>query len=97
MPDFKDFPRNRPETGPMQFGDDWRGYFFRGDNAMGHIVDLKVSLEIDKGMSDHTRKAIEDIVAELSRSNHHTPDRVQHMQPFTDAFVEDRGEIPDSA
>lgn len=23
----------RPETGPMQFGDDWPGVFVRGDNA----------------------------------------------------------------
>lgn len=23
----------RPETGPMQFGDDWPGVFIRGDNA----------------------------------------------------------------
>lgn len=24
----------RPETGPMQFGDDWPGIFIRGDNAL---------------------------------------------------------------
>lgn len=24
---------NRPETGPMQFGEDWPGIFIRGDNA----------------------------------------------------------------
>ena len=24
---------DRPETGPMQFGDDWPGLFMRGDNA----------------------------------------------------------------
>lgn len=29
------FPHNtRPETGPMQFGDDWPGVFIRGDNAL---------------------------------------------------------------
>jgi hypothetical protein len=26
----------RPETGPIQFGDDWPGIFIRGDNAMGY-------------------------------------------------------------
>lgn len=25
---------DRPETGPMQFGDDWPGVFIRGDNAL---------------------------------------------------------------
>lgn len=24
----------RPETGPMQFGEDWPGVFIRGDNAL---------------------------------------------------------------
>lgn len=27
-------PSGRPETGPMQFGDDWPGIFIRGDNAL---------------------------------------------------------------
>jgi hypothetical protein len=27
-------PSGRPETGPMQFGDDWPGVFIRGDNAL---------------------------------------------------------------
>lgn len=25
---------DRPETGPMRFGDDWPGVFIRGDNAL---------------------------------------------------------------
>jgi hypothetical protein len=25
---------DRPETGPMQFGDDWPGVFIRGDSAL---------------------------------------------------------------
>lgn len=28
------FEHGRPETGPMQFGDDWPGVFIRGDNAL---------------------------------------------------------------
>ena len=28
------FSDGRPETGPMQFGDDWPGVFIRGDNAV---------------------------------------------------------------
>lgn len=27
-------PPTRPETGPLQFGDDWPGVFFRGDDAL---------------------------------------------------------------
>lgn len=29
----------RPESGTMQFGDDWCGYFLRGDDAM-HVAML---------------------------------------------------------
>lgn len=31
---------SRPETGPMQFGDDWPGVFIRGDNALydAHVL-----------------------------------------------------------
>lgn len=31
----------RPETGPMQFGNDWPGVFIRGDNAMGYLLMLR--------------------------------------------------------
>lgn len=34
----------RPETGPMQFGDDWPGVFIRGDNAFGYAVSLATLL-----------------------------------------------------
>lgn len=32
----------RVETGPMRFGDDWTGVFFRGDNAFasGNLVSM---------------------------------------------------------
>jgi hypothetical protein len=29
----------RVETGPLQFGDDWPGYFLRGDSALGLSMD----------------------------------------------------------
>lgn len=33
--------RERVETGPVQFGDDWPGVFIRGDNAAGFALALK--------------------------------------------------------
>jgi hypothetical protein len=36
---------SRPETGPMQFGDDWPGVFFRGDNAFHFAITLKSLIE----------------------------------------------------
>lgn len=32
---------SRPETGPMQFGDDWPGVFIRGDNAKAILIALQ--------------------------------------------------------
>src|SRR5258708_6381349 len=38
---------SRPETGVMQFGDDWPGVFIRGDNALlGYAPHLRVILDM---------------------------------------------------
>ena len=38
-------PGQRPETGPMQFGNDWPGIFIRGDNALlGYALPLEQAL-----------------------------------------------------
>jgi len=36
---------DRPETGTMQFGDDWPGVFIRGDNAFAFAMALRNALE----------------------------------------------------
>ncbi len=35
----------RVETGIIQFGDDWRGLFIRGDNCLGYALDLEEILK----------------------------------------------------
>lgn len=35
----------RPETGPMQFGEDWPGVFIRGDNALFYAKALQETIE----------------------------------------------------
>lgn len=44
----------RVETGPVQFGDDWPGVFFRGDNAFEFA--LLLGLELN-GQGDAITKA----------------------------------------
>jgi hypothetical protein len=47
----------RPETGPMQFGDDWPGVFIRGDNAlMGYAPAVERALYV-LGPRDWVAKA----------------------------------------
>ncbi len=41
-------PAPRPETGPMQFGDDWPGLFIRGDNAFGYSLALNTAIDATK-------------------------------------------------
>ncbi len=38
-------PEGRPETGPMQFGDDWPGVFIRGDNALAFSHAIIITLD----------------------------------------------------
>lgn len=37
--------QERPETGPMQFGEDWPGVFIRGDNALVYAAHLRNIIE----------------------------------------------------
>ena len=41
-------PSGRPETGPMQFGDDWPGVFIRGDNALFLAQSVKLAASLVK-------------------------------------------------
>ena len=45
----------RPETGPMQFGDDWPGVFIRGDNANYY------GFQLDMMLTDHENRDGEPI------------------------------------
>ena len=44
----------RAETGPMRFGDDWRGVFIRGDNASTYAEMLKLVLSERMEAITHT-------------------------------------------
>lgn len=40
----------RAETGPLQLGNDWTGYFFRGDEALWLASDLRnIADALDRG------------------------------------------------
>jgi hypothetical protein len=54
---------SRVETGPMQFGDDWPGVFFRGDNALVFAMMLEQAL---KEMPDTiTRHMMEGLISDF--------------------------------
>jgi hypothetical protein len=41
----------RPETGPMQFGNDWPGVFIRGDHALAAAAHLERAIKLVEKMS----------------------------------------------
>lgn len=52
---------SRPESGPMQFGDDWPGVFIRGDNALFMAMALTAILEIPEDLqTGEFRKTIRE-------------------------------------
>lgn len=54
MPDGVD----RVETGPIKFGDDWAGYFIRGDNAFAASMALTAAAKALTEKGDPTNAAI---------------------------------------
>lgn len=56
----------RPETGVMQFGDDWPGYFIRGDVAIWYGRNLKSLLK--NLPREHLRWPEKDILKNFAES-----------------------------
>ena len=67
-------PGERPETGAMQFGDDWPGVFIRGDDAMHYAMSLRAFLNgYDNDVP--TRSALVGFIDLLSSCNVHRANR----------------------
>ena len=80
----------RPETGAMEFEDDWSGVFIRGDNAAWYIMgleEIKSGLEID-GMNDWApcMMALKSLLEVLKDSNQFVDRPKQLMKKFSDCI-----------
>ena len=75
----------RPETGPMQFDDDWRGVFIRGDNAlMGYLPILEV---LSSKLDDQPimQMQLKDLMGLLASAAHtQSNEGVQMMKKFSE-------------
>lgn len=72
----------RPETAPMQFGDDWRGLFIRGDNAFGFKLALERALASER-LDPLTRHQLQELADLLARSDHFVEDpELQRLKDF---------------
>ena len=76
--------KRRPETGPMQFGDDWTGIFIRGDNAFYYQMALDSILsneEILKAITDlGVLMPLMDLCDLLAGANHQNESRPMPQQ-----------------
>jgi len=76
---------SRPETGPMQFGDDWPGVFVRGDDAkyFNMTLDLLKKL-IAVGDIGACRGIVKLMLWNLPDSDINTidPATIQKMKPW---------------
>lgn len=82
--------QTRPETGTMQFGDDWPGVFIRGDNAMYYAMQLREFLENPETVYDNVLAvaALEGLISILERSNAFSDlSDLQQMKDFNDAIT----------
>lgn len=84
--------QNRPETGPMEFEDDWRGIFIRGDNAAYYAMLLKNVLDSNSNNEDKMSFSkiqliqLESLFNLLNSSNQFIEQEVQLLKPFKDCI-----------
>ena len=79
----------RPETGGMKFGDDWRGVFIRGDNAIHFYLTLTSYIQSQgdqaaaflQGIADTLYLACQTQLPNLPP----IATECQEMKPFTEA------------
>lgn len=80
----------RPETGPMKFGNDWRGVFIRGDDAFNYAMHLE-RLMRHQPPGDVIGMMVVRTLHELLRSSDERvpTEQTQHMRPYGEALVKD--------
>lgn len=78
--------QRRPETGPMRFGGDWTGVFFRGDNAAYFGMTLKTFLENSSAANPIEAAILRGLADTLLGCNEHEGVKdVQQLVPWEEA------------
>lgn len=80
---------NRPETGAMEFENDWCGIFVRGDNAMMlYANQLQVVLELNKDKLDaYSKSVIEGTIRLFCEANHHQDNKNKQLMKSFDECI----------
>lgn len=78
----------RPETGPMQFGNDWPGVFIRGDDAFGMAMYLRALIESIPPGDDlrFAANGANKLINWLESSDVRHPATPAQLKPYTDCL-----------
>jgi len=87
----------RAETGSMQFGNDWRGVFIRGDYACYYATTIKIMLDfLEKNPPGSTdfwilRQELVELKCTLEQAHAQTDpnETIQQMKPFEECVREE--------
>lgn len=75
---------DRPESGPMRFGNDWTGLFLRGDNAYACSLYLRAVI---KAFPDNIHaQLLEPLAADLAGVDERTKPNAQQLLPFAECL-----------
>ncbi len=79
----------RPETGTMQFGEDWRGVFIRGDDAIRFASGLQECQRVlGPRRGDPAAQTVMELIALFNRVQQFSTDRhVQYMKAYRAARI----------
>lgn len=80
----------RIETGPVEFGDDWRGVYIRGDNALYYAMELKRFLannKTDDWMAEGNLQSLLELLQSAAQGGDSEP--VQKLKDFRECEIKD--------
>lgn len=86
---FREVPRSRMESGPVQFGDDWPGVFFRGDNALHFSLILGEFLR-DHGDEGIQTEVLKGLASELLACRQGSPQTPELLRPYHECVAGER-------
>jgi len=76
--------KDRVETGPVQFNDDWPGLFVRGDNCFGYAMNLSIlrdKIEAGQTITPLEMGSLEGLINLLGSSHETFPNHSNRPSP----------------
>jgi hypothetical protein len=79
--------QQRPETGLMQFGEDWPGLYIRGKHAFYYAMCLRTALEKTDVTNVFSVGALKGLLSLLESTNVQNDPKPQLIKPFSEVVI----------